>query len=222
MISFLYGTVLGRSILKMVLKLHIDRMIVRFLWSPWSRTLVGWYIRRNQIPIDRQQMKGFCSFQQFFVRERKRNAVDLRPDHLISPCDSWMTSVPLGGDQSFFIKGSCYHLEDLIGDSKIAERFRGGICLIFRLTASDYHHYCYIDDGYQGAIHFMPGVLHSVQPVACETYPVYTLNRRCWCLMTTEHFGPVIQTEIGALVVGNICNERENCRFCRGQEKGHF
>ena len=221
-ISLLYGTVPGRSILKLILKFHIDCLIVRFLWSPLSRPLIGWYIRRNQIPIDNQQINNFPSFRCFFARERKRNVVDLFPDHLISPCDSWMSAVALRKDQSFVIKGCRYRLEDLIGDSKIAERFRGGICLIFRLTASDYHHYCYIDDGYQGAIHFMPGVLHSVQPVACETYPVYTLNRRCWCLMTTEHFGPVIQTEIGALVVGNICNERENSRFCRGEEKGHF
>lgn len=40
--------------------------------------------------------------------------------------------------------------------------------------------------------------------------------------MTTEHFGPVVQCEIGALVVGGIFNERENTRFCKGQEKGHF
>ena len=65
-------------------------------------------------------------------------------------------------------------------------------------------------------------MLHSVQPIACENYPVYVLNRRNWTLLTTEHFGPVVQTEIGALVVGGICNPRENIRVRRGQEKGHF
>ena len=94
--------------------------------------------------------------------------------------------------------------------------------MIFRLCASDYHHYCYIDDGYQGENHLIPGVLHSVQPIACETYPVFVLNRRCWTLMATRNFGPVVQTEIGALVVGGISNPRENRRFSKGQEKGHF
>ena len=70
--------------------------------------------------------------------------------------------------------------------------------------------------------HFIPGMLHSVQPVACSSYPVYTLNRRSWCLMATEHFGPVVQTEIGALIVGGIVNYFENTRFSRGMEKGHF
>ena len=40
--------------------------------------------------------------------------------------------------------------------------------------------------------------------------------------MTTEHFGPVVQCEIGALVIGGIFNEKENTRFSKGSEKGHF
>lgn len=40
--------------------------------------------------------------------------------------------------------------------------------------------------------------------------------------MVTEHFGPVVQTEVGTLVVGGIFNERENTRFLKGMEKGHF
>ena len=65
-------------------------------------------------------------------------------------------------------------------------------------------------------------MLHSVQPIACETYPVYTLNRRYWSLLTTEHFGPVVQTEVGALIVGGIFNRLQNARFRKGMEKGHF
>ncbi len=65
-------------------------------------------------------------------------------------------------------------------------------------------------------------MLHSVQPAAYETYPVFILNRRSWSLMATESFGPVIQTEIGALIVGGISNCIENSRVVRGSEKGHF
>ena len=93
---------------------------------------------------------------------------------------------------------------------------------MLRLCPSDYHHYCYIDDGYQGENHFLSGVLHSVQPIACEKYPVFVLNRRSWTLLTTDHFGPVVQTEIGALIVGGIVNPQENRRVRRGEEKGYF
>ena len=40
--------------------------------------------------------------------------------------------------------------------------------------------------------------------------------------METDNFGPVVQTEIGALVVGGITNFNENARVSRGQDKGHF
>ena len=32
----------------------------------------------------------------------------------------------------------------------------------------------------------------------------------------------MVQTEVGALIVGGIFNEKENVRFCKGSEKGHF
>ena len=40
--------------------------------------------------------------------------------------------------------------------------------------------------------------------------------------METVHFGPVVQCEIGALIVGGICNDKENAYFRKGTEKGHF
>ena len=61
-----------------------------------------------------------------------------------------------------------------------------------------------------------------MQPIACEQYPIFTLNRRSWCLLDTAHFGPVVQTEIGALIVGGIVNLNTVGPFCRGQEKGYF
>ena len=148
--------------------------------------------------------------------------MDQHPSHLISPCDGWMSAFPIEADSSFCIKGSRYRLQDLIQDQELAKQFYDGDCLIFRLCASDYHHYSYIDDGYQGENHYIPGMLHSVQPIACDAYPVYTLNRRVWTLLQTEHFGPVIQTEVGAFVVGGIVNENENNHFLRGMEKGRF
>ena len=148
--------------------------------------------------------------------------VDMIPDHLTSPCDAWLSVYPIAESSSFAIKHSRYQVADFLEDAELARRYHGGTCLVFRLCASDYHHYTYIDDCYQGKNHFIEGRLHSVQPIACKTYPVFILNRRSWCLLATENFGPVVQTEIGALIVGGIIN-REGCSRCyRGQEMGHF
>ena len=221
-VRFLYGTVCGRSLLKLIQKSHADRLMVRYLRSDWSRPCIRRYVRQNAIPISQEELQQYRSFRDFFVREREDREVDFTPDHLISPCDGWLTAYPIAESSCFAIKHSRYQLKDFLQDEELAERYRGGTCLVFRLCASDYHHYSYIDDGYQGENHYIEGRLHSVQPIACKTYPVFVLNRRSWCLLATENFGPVVQTEIGALIVGGIANREGGSRFCRGQEKGHF
>ncbi len=221
-VQFLYGTAMGRCILKFIMKSRVDRLVVRFLWSPFSKFIIKGYARKHHIPLTDQQRKNFGSFRDFFARIHKNIPIDDTPEHLISPCDGWLSAFPIAEDSTFAIKNSHYRIADLLQDEELGETFHGGDCLIFRLCASDYHHYCYIDHGYQGEIHNIPGTLHSVQPIVCDTLPVYVLNRRSWTLLATEHFGPVVQTEIGALIVGGIVNERHNTRFRKGEEKGHF
>ena len=221
-VRFLYGTAFGRALLKTIQRTHADRLVVRFLRSPRSRAFTARYVKRNRIPISREALRRYASFRDFFVRDREQTRVDMTPEHLISPCDGWLSVFPITEDSCFPVKSSRYRVADLLQDEALAENYLGGTCLIFRLCASDYHHYCYIDDGFQGQTFHIEGQLHSVQPIACETYPVFTLNRRCWCLLDTDHFGPVVQTEIGALIVGGIVNNEGNTRVFRGMEKGRF
>ena len=220
-VRFFYGTCLGRIVLQTIMRLHLDRPVVSFLRSNLSKPLVVPCSRRFGLDLPREQLAEFDSYRDFFARTRETD-FDPRPGHLISPCDGWLSVFTVDEQSAFTIKNSHYRLCDFLRDEELAANYRGGMCLIFRLGLSDYHHYCYIDDGYQGNNYAIPGVLHSVQPIACETHPVFVLNRRSWCLLTTEHFGPVVQCEIGALVVGGIFNEKENTRFVKGSEKGHF
>ena len=221
-IHYLYNTLPGRLFLKTIMKLHIDRYGARFLWTKYSKPLVGWYIKHNGMCVTKAEIESFHSFRDMFVRTREPVPVDPAPDHLISPCDGWLSVFGIDEHSCFSIKNSYYQIKDFLQDEKLARNYHNGVCMVFRLCPSDYHHYSYIDDGYQGTHHHIPGVLHSVQPIACEKYPVFVLNKRCWSLLTTEHFGPVVQCEIGALVIGGIFNVKENTRFSKGSEKGHF
>ena len=221
-VRFFYGTAFGRCLLKTVQKLHLDRAAVRYLRSSLSRPYIARFARKNGIPLSREELGRFRSYQEFFVRERAPRAIDDDPTHLISPCDGWLSVYPVTEGCVFAIKGSRYRVEDLLNDPALADRYRGGLCLSFRLCASDYHHYSFIDDGFQGRNHYIEGQLHSVQPIACEHYPIFTLNRRSWCRMDTMSFGPVVQTEIGALIVGGIVNLVEEGPVRRGEEKGRF
>ncbi len=220
-VRFLYGTALGRGLLKAVQKLHLDRLAVWYLRSRLSKPYIRRFAKKNGIPLPEEALQTFPTYRDFFLRGRTPLPLDGEPSHLISPSDGWLSAYTVSKDSAFAIKGSRYRIRDLLGDEALAQNCEGGLCLVFRLCASDYHHYCYIDDGVQGPNHFIEGQLHSVQPIVLEHYPVFTLNRRSWCLLDTDHFGPVIQTEIGALVVGGIVNAPAG-PMRRGQEKGYF
>lgn len=221
-VQALYTTAAGRAALKLLQVCGVSHLAAAFLRSPLSRPLVGRYIKQYDIPMEEFEGIRFHSFRDFFARKKERIRFDAAPDHLISPCDGWLSAYPIEADSSFAIKGSRYRVCDLLQNAAWERRYDGGLCLVIRLCPSDYHHYCYLDDGYLGKSHFIAGELHSVQPIACATYPVYTLNRRVWTLLQTDHFGPVVQTEIGALIVGGICWEHENVRVRKGTEMGHF
>lgn len=221
-VKLMYNTKLGRFLFKIILKARVDNVIVGFLRTPYSKPIIKWYVKKYKITLEPFQINSFKTYRDFFVRARTNFKMDITPGHLISPCDGYLSYFPIENNASFCIKNSYYKIGDLIQNQELGAQYVDGDCLIFRLCAYDYHHYCYIDDGFQGKNHFISGQLHSVQPIACEKLPVYTLNRRSWSLMTTEHFGPVVQTEVGAFVVGGIVNDKENSRFRKGEEKGHF
>lgn len=66
------------------------------------------------------------------------------------------------------------------------------------------------------------GILHTVNPIAVESVPVYHENTREYCLLKTERFGTLIQMEVGAMMVGRICNYHGPRYVKKGSEKGRF
>ena len=94
--------------------------------------------------------------------------------------------------------------------------------MIFRLTVSHYHRYCWVDDGYILRTRMIPGVLHTVNPIACEVVKIYHRNTREYALIETNHFGRLVQMEVGAMMVGRICNYQDEGEVYRGEEKGRF
>lgn len=56
----------------------------------------------------------------------------------------------------------------------------------------------------------VPGIFHTVNPVANEVYPIYRENAREYTLLKTEKFGTVLMMEVGAMMVGKITNVDKN------------
>ncbi len=225
LLEFLYGTVPGRLLLRPLVCRPLSRAAGRFLETGLSRALIRPFARRCGIETEDYDLRDIACFNDFFCRPLKagRRPVDPDPAALIAPCDGLLTALRVEEDTVLPVKQSRFSLERLLGDKALAARFRGGICLVFRLCVDHYHRYCYFESGRKGENVFLPGLLHTVRPVALAETPVFTENCREYCLIETERFGPAVQMEVGALLVGRIVNDHLWPReVSRGEEKGHF
>ena len=221
---FLYHTKPGRALLKILVCPWVSKAGGAFLSCGLSKVFIAPFIAKNGIDMSPYPQVKYRHFNDFFTREISCGArpIDMDKQALIAPCDSLLSVYDIDEKSRFFIKNSSYSTGDLLGgNTKLAHRFQGGKCLIFRLTVTDYHRYCYLDSGTKEESVFVPGVLHTVNPIALDVVDIYAHNAREYTVLHTQNFGDVAQIEVGALMVGKICNHPHHA-FVKGQEKGMF
>lgn len=220
----LYGHLLGRILLKPLVSPTFSRLGGKVLDSRASRALIRPFIRSHSIVMSDYVPKSYTSYNDFFKREMREGArrIEQGGDILISPCDSRVTVGKITEDSSFSIKQTRYTVKSLLRNQSLAERFAGGYLWIFRLCVEDYHHYVYVDDGYVSRNVRIPGVFHTVNPAASDRIPIYKENTREYALLRSKNFGPVLQMEVGAMLVGKIENSPGKKEVRRGEEKGNF
>ncbi len=222
-IRFVYGTSLGRMLAKGILcRKFVSNAYAAWQKSCFSRGKVRKFMAQYQISVDDCTTREFPNFNAFFTR-RRRCYVNQTPETgLPAIADAKLTALPIDGQSVCTVKGVPYTVAELLDDAALAARYVGGLCLIFRLAPSDYHRYAYPDNGRQDTTRLVPGVLHTVHPLAADLR-VYRRNTRTVTVLHTEHFGQIVQLEVGALLVGKICNHCEtDGEFTKLQEKGYF
>lgn len=220
----LYGCTAGRLAVKVISQPCLSAAAGWFLSTPVSKCIIPGFVKSHRIPMEEYLPAVYRSYNDFFTRRIRPSARPLQADTntMISPCDGRVSVYPISEKQIFRIKQTPYTLASLLGDSRLAKRYAGGYCFLIRLTVDNYHHYCYIDDGVKSANRRIPGILHTVNPAACDVYPVYKENTREYTLIKSRHFGTLLQMEVGAMIVGKIVNLHEKATVTRGQEKGYF
>lgn len=224
LLELLYHTVPGRLLLKGLVSPGLSEFCGKFLDSSFSKFLISPFIRKNDIRISDYTDCEYKSFNDFFSRSIRPELRPLDPDpeHLIAPCDGLLSAYRISDSTVIPVKHRRYSIDDLLDNPQLASEYRNGTCLVFRLCVNHYHRYCYADSGTKGKNIHIPGVLHTVRPVALSSVPVFSQNTREYTLIDTDSFGSVVQMEVGALLVGKIDNYHEACRIQRGQEKGRF
>ena len=224
LLKLLYGNPVGRASLKLLTQPIVSYLAGAALDHPLSTAAIPPFVLKKHIKMDDFAEETYRSFNAFFTRPIKPAArpIDRDPEALISPCDAKLFVVPVTEDARFTVKGAEYSTAAFLGCRKLAAAYAGGQCLIFRLTPDDYHRYCYPDSCEVGKTRCIKGVLHTVNPVSAEHVKVYHTNTRTVTMLHTEHFGRVLQIEVGAMFVGRIVNHPHGKHMERGIEKGYF
>lgn len=223
-IKFLYGNEFGRLIARILASPFVSKTAAVYLNSSLSTHMIKNFVAKNNIDLSVYEQSEFKSFNEFFIRLKKREHIhiDYNSENFISPCDGKLTAYKIGENSDFKIKNSYYTVSDLLNGDAISNDYKDGYILIFRLRPKDYHRYIYIDNGVKTKNVKIPGILHTVRPIALESEPVYKRNSREYTVLKTENFGEVVQIEVGAMLVGKIVNYHNEWKFKRGEEKGHF
>lgn len=218
--NFLYGTIIGRILLKLITH-KVTANIVRWHFDrKWSKPRIKRTIKENNMDMSIYEDKDYQSFNEFFLRRKKNLNFDMKKDDFVSPCDSKVMVYKLSKNSSFDIKGSIYSVNEII--EKDLSNYENGYALIFRLEVSDYHHYHFIDNGTLDDYKYIKGCLHAVLPIALKKYKIFHTNSREYTTLHTENFGDVIEVDVGALNVGRIVNDKSIKKYKRGDEKGRF
>lgn len=223
-IRFLYNTRTGRILLKsFVCHKPFSSLYSTYEKSPLSKGKVKKFVKKYNIETSDCYQKKYRNFNDFFTRKRLHYIDQTAENELPAIADSKLTAYRISYKSRFSIKNSRYTVGELLEDEEYARRFNGGWCLVFRLTPDDYHRYVYPDNGTQERTVHIKGILHSVNPVSADS-KVYTRNTRQWTVLHTEHFGELVQIEVGALLVGKIRNHylHGGAFFSKLDEKGYF
>lgn len=221
-LNFLYNNFIGRSLLKILINPIISKIGGLYNDSFFSKFKIKKFIENNGINILEYEAQDYKNFNEFFIRtiKEENRVMSNNINDFISPADSKLLVYNISDDLKLSIKGSTYTLNELINNEEDLNEYKNGLCLVFRLAVSDYHHYCYPDTGCLIKQSFIKGKLHTVRSVS-KDYPIYKVNQREYSILKTDNFKEITYIEVGALMVGKIVNLNKS-KFNKGEEKGYF
>jgi phosphatidylserine decarboxylase len=216
---------------------EIEQPLVRDL------SIATWKLFAGDPQLHEARKTHFASLHDCFVRELKEGArpVDTTAGVIVSPCDGVVGAFGrIDGTELIQAKGSAYSLEDLLVDRQLAERYRDGVFVTLRLTASMYHRFHAPYDCTVDGIHYVAGDTWNVNPITLKRVArLFCRNERV--VIETHLRGSsesVTLVPVGAILVASIClnfvavpltpqyrgPSRIACRgaFAKGNEMGYF
>jgi phosphatidylserine decarboxylase len=234
-LQLLYGDSLasktiGRFLLHTLFRWPVVSWAVgKYYDTSYSRRLIEPFCKRFSIDTSEQivPLHQCTSFNDFFTRRLRPECRkhDLDPHTITIPADGRYTIIPiLDPVQPIPVKTHYLCLDKLLGCTRLAARFYGGIGVICRLCPSDYHRFYFPFNGKASDTNWIHGSLFSVNPIATSRFPwIFWENRRAVTIIETEQVATIAYIEVGATNCGSIVQDFiPNSWVKKGQEKGYF
>lgn len=223
-LRFLYNTIVGRVILKLLTAPVLSKICGAFLSCSLSKPFIKPFLKNNNIDTSEYFCDDFKCFNDCFSRKIRPGKREIVADanSFVSPCDGLLSVYKIDENLRFVIKNTDYSVKSLLQDDNLSKKYNNGLCLVFRLCVNHYHRYAYAESGNIIAYKKIKGKLHTVRPIALEKSPVFCENSREYIVTETENIGDILQMEVGAMLVGRIKNYQTDGTVKRGEEKGMF
>ena len=230
MLRWTYESPVGKGLLELLVKRKLfSKFYGHYCDTKLSSRKIKDFIKSFDINMDEYEKSAdeYISFNDFFYRKLKPSAREICKDKniFISPSDSRLLSIEnIDENYKFKVKGFEYSLKEILNSKELADKYKGGTCLIFRLCPTDYHRFHFIDDGVCSPTTKIKGNYYSVSPIALEKISkVFTSNKREYSILHSENFGDLLYLEVGATCVGGIIQTyKENSKVNKYDEKGFF
>ena len=197
---------------------------------------------KSEINMDEFEtpQEGFKTFNEWFIRKLKNpevlRPIDPSPDVIVSPADCKILIIPnIQKDTMVTIKEKDFSVTTLLaGDADLAQAYKDGTMMIFRLAPYDYHRYHFPIDCFVGPETKIEGKYHSVNPRAyVQGVKPLTVNKRSYEIL--QPGGPMdaykdrktVMVHVGATAVASIVNffsqeKPYTVLHPKGSEMGYF
>ena len=178
--------------------------------QPLVRDVSMWAWRLfSDLDLSDARKTRFDSLHDCFIRELKPGArpIDAEAGVMVSPCDAIVGAFgPIEGTRAFQVKGFPYRLEDLLGSAEAAERYRDGVFVTLRLTASMYHRFHAPHDGRVEAVTYMSGDTWNVNPIALKRIEnLFCRNERAAIRLRLDATGEAVTlVAVAAILVASV------------------
>ena len=153
-------------------------------------------------------LAAYESLGDFFARKLRPGVRTLDParNAVIMPCDGVLAARGTAVDGALIqAKGKTYQLDELLANSALAKRLRGGEYATIYLSPRDYHRVHSPVEATLVAYEYLPGSLWPVNPrVADRRERLLSRNERVVIELDAGRFGHVAVVMVGASGVGNI------------------